>query len=185
MTRFQAIERKIKNGKIVIIREAIEVDADEICKCINIFIQNNEGMVWEQGEFSPTVEQQRATINNFNESSNEILLIAEYEGKILGTIDFRVGKRRRVEHAGEFGMSIMPNWRGLGLGFILLEALIGWARSNSGIEKMALRVIDSNVRAIELYKKFGFLQEGRCVRGLKYSNGTYADFIFMGLDVRT
>jgi RimJ/RimL family protein N-acetyltransferase len=82
-------------------------------------------------------------------------------------------------------MSILPSWRNQGLGTILLDAMINWTRLNPCIEKMTLRVISTNLHAIELYKKFGFQEEGRNVRGLKYCDGSYADFIFMGLDVRS
>jgi ribosomal protein S18 acetylase RimI-like enzyme len=52
------------------------------------------------------------------------------------------------------------------------------------LEKIKLSVIATNERAIGLYKRFGFQEEGRRLRELKYSNGSYADTILMARIVR-
>ena len=48
-----------------------------------------------------------------------------------------------------------------------------------GIEKIELQVFASNRPARALYRKFGFRQEGRRVRGRKL-DGKYDDVILMG-----
>jgi hypothetical protein len=50
---------------------------------------------------------------------------------------------------------------------------------NSEIEKINLRVLCSNERAIGIYKKFGFVEEGHCVSEIKYEDGTYVDELLM------
>jgi RimJ/RimL family protein N-acetyltransferase len=110
----------------------------------------------------------------------ELLLVAELNGQIIGNIDFHIGKRKRLAHAGEFGMSCVPAWRGKGLGELLLTEMLKWAKTHPRVEKVNLRVIGSNQRAISLYKKLGFQEEGRKLKEIKYADGTYADEVQMG-----
>ena len=84
---------------------------------------------------------------------------------------------------GEFGMSVLPKWRGQGIGSLLLSNLLAWARSNPAIEKVNLRVISNNEAGLSLYRKLGFKEEGRKLKKVKYGNNEYADDIHMGLFV--
>jgi RimJ/RimL family protein N-acetyltransferase len=143
-------------------------------------VDENDGQIWEPGEFRQTIEDEVKWIGGMLENTREILIVAEFNGQIIGNIDFHAGNRKRTSHAGEFGMGMLPEWRSRGLGSILLGALIEWARQVPGLEKINLRVLASNQRAIGLYKKFGFLEEGRRSREFKFSDGTYVDEISMG-----
>jgi RimJ/RimL family protein N-acetyltransferase len=58
--------------------------------------------------------------------------------------------------------------------------VIAWAKEVPQLENINLRVISNNLRAMGLYRKLGFLAEGRRVREIKYSDGSYADEILMG-----
>src|SRR5262245_8298378 len=111
--------------------------------------------------------------------------MAEAEGAIVGVIDFHIAARRRLSHWGSFGMSVRPGWRGCGLGNLLLERMIAWARSVPEIEKITLAVRADNRRAIALYKKHGFVQSGCARDNLKLSDGSYVDDITMELFVRS
>jgi len=68
--------------------------------------------------------------------------------------------------------------RGRGLGARLLRKALARCRRR-GIEKIELQVYASNRPARELYRKFGFRQEGRRVRARKL-DGKYDDVILMG-----
>ncbi len=80
---------------------------------------------------------------------------------------------------GDFGMSLLPEFRGIGIGKAMLMALLNWARANEKIEKVNLRVHSKNVSALQLYEKLGFREEGREVRGVKLAVGKYDDVICM------
>jgi len=67
------------------------------------------------------------------------------------------------------------------LGRCLLDALIRHVTDATLIEKINLRVISNNTRAIELYCGFGFQEEGRKAREFKYADGSYSDDVHMGL----
>jgi ribosomal protein S18 acetylase RimI-like enzyme len=56
------------------------------------------------------------------------------------------------------------------VGSALLAQAIAWARS-VGVEKLVLSVYPHNTGAIALYRKFGFVQEGRLSRQSRKSYG--------------
>jgi ribosomal protein S18 acetylase RimI-like enzyme len=79
----------------------------------------------------------------------------------------------------DIGMLIIVGWRGLGLGAMLLDAAIGWA-SAAGAHKMALEVWPHNSSALELYRRAGFVEEGRKRRHYRRQNGEIWDAVLMG-----
>jgi RimJ/RimL family protein N-acetyltransferase len=81
---------------------------------------------------------------------------------------------------GEIGMMVAADWRGRGVGTALVAAAIEWARAR-GLHKLALSVFPHNAAAIALYRKFGFLEEGRLVRHIRRADGQIWDLIEMGL----
>jgi ribosomal protein S18 acetylase RimI-like enzyme len=58
-----------------------------------------------------------------------------------------------------------------------MEEALGWSR-RVGIEKLVLAVYPHNDAAIALYRRFGFVEEGRLARHSRKSYG-YEDEILM------
>ena len=81
---------------------------------------------------------------------------------------------------GEIGMAVAREWRGRGVGSALLSAAIEWARDR-GLHKLSLGVFAHNTAAIELYRKFGFVEEGRLIKQYRRESGELWDAIEMGL----
>jgi len=81
----------------------------------------------------------------------------------------------------EIGMLVARDWRGRGVGSALMEAGIAWARERGDIHKLSLGVFAHNARAIALYEKFGFVEEGRLVKHYRRRSGELWDSIEMGL----
>jgi len=81
---------------------------------------------------------------------------------------------------GEIGMAIAREWRGRGVGTALLAAGVEWSRER-GLHKLSLSVFPHNAAAIALYRKFGFLEEGRRVNQIRRQSGELWDVVDMGL----
>ena len=81
---------------------------------------------------------------------------------------------------GEIGMAIARDWRGRGVGSALLAEAIEWARER-GLHKLSLSVFPHNAAAIALYRKFGFVEEGRRVKHYRRASGELWDALEMGL----
>jgi ribosomal protein S18 acetylase RimI-like enzyme len=81
---------------------------------------------------------------------------------------------------GEIGMAVAREWRGRGVGAALLTAAIAWARER-GLHKLSLSVFPHNAAAIALYRKFGFVEEGRRIKHYRRASGELWDALDMGL----
>ena len=79
----------------------------------------------------------------------------------------------------EFGMMVAADWRGRNVGPALMDAAIGWARG-AGAHKVTLQVWPHNHRAQALYRRFGFVEEGRLRRHYRRRNGELWDALVMG-----
>jgi putative acetyltransferase len=80
----------------------------------------------------------------------------------------------------DIGMLVRDDWRGKGIGTALLAAAISWA-SAAGAHKIALEVWPDNTAALRLYRRAGFVEEGRKRRHYRRRNGELWDSVLMGL----
>jgi len=109
--------------------------------------------------------------------------VALDEGKTVGWCDILPGEAAAgTAHVGRLGTGVHPAYRGQGLGQRLLEAAIARARER-GLEKIELTVYSSNLAAIALYRKVGFVDEGCKMRG-RVLDGIHDDILLMALDLR-
>jgi ribosomal protein S18 acetylase RimI-like enzyme len=81
---------------------------------------------------------------------------------------------------GEIGMAVARPWRGRGVGTALMAAAAEWARAE-GLHKLSLSVFAHNAAAIGLYRKAGYVEEGRRVQQYRRASGVLWDVIDMGL----
>ena len=89
------------------------------------------------------------------------LLVAVAGDEIVGFVhvDASCARLRRDRHGGR------TQWRGRGVGSALMTAAIEWARAE-GLHKLSLSVFAHNAAAIALYRKCGFVEEGRRVQAV-------------------
>jgi RimJ/RimL family protein N-acetyltransferase len=106
------------------------------------------------------------------------------EGTLVAVAGERIIGSLHIETSGhgfgEIGMAVARDWRGRGVGAALLAAAIDWARDH-GLHKLSLSVFAHNAAAIGLYRKVGFVEEGRRVKHFRRSSGELWDAIEMGL----
>ncbi len=103
-------------------------------------------------------------------------LVAVAGSEIVGSLHLDASRHG----FGELGMAVARDWRGRGVGSALIAAAIEWARER-GLHKLSLGVFAHNAAAIALYRKFGFVQEGRRVKHYRRASGELWDSIEMGL----
>jgi RimJ/RimL family protein N-acetyltransferase len=172
----------LKNGRLLVLREAEPRDAENILAYIEQVAGESENLTFGPGEFELTVEQERAFLQMCFDSPTSLYLLAELDGELAGTLSFSAGKRRRIRHTGEFGISVAQAFWGLGIGGYLLAYLIDWARAGEIVRKINLFVRTDNLPAIHLYEKYGFVREGTQTREF-YVRGQFIDVHLMGLQI--
>ena len=122
------------------------------------------------------VEARTAQFTSTITSTIASSIVAVADSQIIGMIHVEVSRHG----FGEFGMLVDREWRGSGVGSGLLQAAIDWAR-DQGLHKLCLEVFAHNTAGIALYRKYGFVDEGRRVRQYRRASGELWDSIVMGL----
>lgn len=174
------IQLRLKNGKPFIIRKPNISDARVILEYINAISRESDFLTFGEGEFNKTVEQEEKIIENTLKQNNALFILAEVDGEIAGMLNFSGGHRLRITHTGEFGVSVLKEYWGQGIGSSLIKYLIKWCKETGIIRKINLRVRSDNSSAISVYKKLGFKEEGLITRDFLI-NSIFYDSIAMGL----
>jgi RimJ/RimL family protein N-acetyltransferase len=170
---------KLRNGSECIIRRAVEKDTPDIVKYSNIVGGESDFLSYGRNEFSHSVEQERVIIREYSETNNRLFIVAVIDGNIVGMLTFWGNGRRRLEHWGEFGVSVLKRYQNIGVGSALLDYMIEWAKRSKLVRKVDLMVREDNYQAINLYEKMGFEVEGRIRRAMKVDDKFY-NFLYMG-----
>ena len=112
-----------------------------------------------------------------NRSPNDHVLVAEFDGHVIGSINLHCGVNRMAHSAG-FGRGIHDDFQGQGIGTQLMAAMVDLAENWLNIRRIGLQVYTDNEPAIALYKKFGFEIEATH-RGLVFRDGEYGNVYTM------
>lgn len=106
-------------------------------------------------------------------------LVAEREGVLVGHALLEPMVLIAQAHVFSLTIVVHPGHLEHGIGTALMVELMGWAENNPRVEKIELRVRATNARALALYKRFGFVEEGRFERRIRLPDGSYIDDVLM------
>jgi RimJ/RimL family protein N-acetyltransferase len=152
-----------------VIRGARPDDAPAMARLFAAVAEERDGIASEP----PVDVEERAA--QFARSA-DASLVAEAGGRIVGTINVDAGHFG----TGDIGMLVDADWRGRGIGLGLMHAAIDWSRGQ-GLHKLCLEVFPANTAAIALYRRCGFVEEGRRAKQYRRASGELWDSILMGL----
>lgn len=175
------IDRKdypLKRGGEFVIRTGAVADAVTLLRVTREVLEERDYLLTEPEEFHLTIQEEKDWIESYLDHPCRLLIVAEADDDIVGILDFRNGIRNRNMHTGTLGMLVTKPYRNQGVGKALLQTLLDWATAHPVIEKVALSVFADNLKAQALYRKMGFIEEGRRPREYK-RNGEYIDDIMM------
>lgn len=171
-----------KQGHQIEVREARIDDADGLIKCAKSYMKNGFIPLTEE-EFNPTVTEHENWIRGFIENENNLLLVVEANGLIIGNIDLTSHKRKMLSHTGFIGMGIHQDWQNQGIGAIMINKTKEWSIKNPNIEILWLQVFSNNEKGIHLYTKSGFIETGRQKNFIKTESNQYIDNVIMTLNL--
>ena len=160
------------------IRSAIHEDADRLSEVRLEIDSETENMYRERGEAFIDRLGFEDIIKSDSEHPRNLFLVVEIENQIVGFSRCVGNDLKRTKHKVEFGVCILKNYWGYGMGKNLLKETINWANSNE-IKKITLSALETNKNAIELYKSFGFEIEGVLKNDKLLSDDIYYNTILM------
>ena len=105
--------------------------------------------------------------------------VAVSAGEVVGWCDVTPKERPIYAHGGVLGIGLLPRFRGQGIGTNLIRSTLAATRT-IGLHRVELTVRQNNTRAIELYRKVGFVVEG-LQRDAVQIDGLYENTVCMAL----
>ena len=175
-------EHTLKDRRTLSVRIGSAKDAQELLDYLEDVSGETSYLSFGQGEFDMTLEEETAYLESSRLVANRIYLVGRVDGRIVGSVSYDGGRRPRTQHTGELGISVRKEYWGQGVGTVLMDLLIEWARANRTVTKLNLRVRVDNDRAIRLYESYAFEVEGTVRRDMLI-DGVYHDHLLMGLIV--
>ncbi|KMK76826.1 GNAT family N-acetyltransferase [Alkalihalobacillus pseudalcaliphilus] len=146
------------------IREARVQDAERFLE-LTKSVDKSGYMLYEPGEKTMTVDQQKALIERISHDQTSTFLVAETSNTLIGFIGAFGGSLKRNRHSAYLVIGVDESYRGQGVGTKLFEHIFRWAKS-AAITRLELTVMTSNTAAFLLYQKVGFTIEGEKVHSL-------------------
>lgn len=162
-----------------IVRSAVTKDAKDLSEIRLQIDGETENLDREKGEGYIDTPGFEELIKTDTENIKNLFLVAVMNDQIVGFSRCEGNLLKRFAHKVEFGVCVLKDYWGYGIGTTLLKESITWADSNK-TSKITLNVLETNDKAIELYKKFGFKIEGILENDKILSDGQYYNTVVMG-----
>ena len=173
----------LKNGRICRLRNGTASDGQALLDEFNLAHEQTDYLLTYPGEHSYTAQQEADFLQAKTDSADEIELLAELDGKIVGCAGINcVGRKEKIRHRAEFGISVDKAYWGLGIGRALTEACIECAKK-AGYVQLELEVVAENRSAIGLYESVGFVEYGRNPKGFRSRFISWQEVVLMRLEL--
>jgi len=176
----------LKDGSSAVIRYPKWEDLESLLEYTNT-ISNEDTFILMSGEettFSGQAGYLAGVIDQINNGFGVTVLVIS-KNKVIGLCDINKIRpnRIRVSHRAALGISIAKDYRGFGIGKILLTETIEQAKLTlTGLKMLELTVFEINTKAVNLYQKLGFKIVGK-IEGGYYYKGNYETQLQMILNL--
>lgn len=173
----------LKSGVELFVRNAVASDTRAVRDIMQRTHAETDYLLSYPDEQSVDDEQEARSLAETERSDNEVELVAVVDGRIVGSAGVTaVGGRRKLAHRARFGISVLKDYWGMGIGRVVMEASIDCAR-RAGYTQLELDVVAGNERAVSLYRRAGFEEYGRNPRGYRSAAAGYQELVHMRLEL--
>ncbi|WP_064093178.1 GNAT family N-acetyltransferase [Rossellomorea aquimaris] len=176
--KIKSKEFNVRNVRYIV-RSADKNDAKALSQVRLQVDGETENLDREKGENYIDESGFKQVIENDTDSMTNLFIVAEVGSRIVGFARCEGNKLKRSAHKVEFGVCVLKEFWGYGIGRTLLNESVSWADGNE-IKKITLKVLETNRKAIELYEGCGFEVEGILKQDKLLSDGNYYNTILMG-----
>lgn len=174
---------RLKNGIECCLRNGTECDGQAVLDHFHLTHGETDYLLTYPDENCFDVMQESQFLKEKSESKNEIEIVAVVNHAVVGTAGVEaVGKKYKVRHRAELGISVAKEFWGLGIGQALTAACMECART-AGYIQLELSAVAGNARALSMYKKAGFVEYGRNPKGFHSRLAGFQEVIYMRLEL--
>ncbi|MBN2729134.1 MAG: GNAT family N-acetyltransferase [Bacteroidales bacterium] len=167
------------NQNKLVIREITIKDACNLLHFAKDILREDIYSFTSIEEFNYSEEEEKEWISNILKNKNNILLVVEQDGDLIGNISITQSLTSKSSHVSELSINVDKKYRNKGIGKMMMDIALKKVAECSDIKKIVLQVFCTNERAISLYKKFGFKEEGIFKQHIKFNDESYVDVCFM------
>lgn len=161
----------LKNGKEAVLRSPSASDAMGLLENLKICAFETDFLNRYPEEYTQTEEEEIRHLENFNNSSNGVMIVCTVDGEIAGTCCIMPQLRIKTKHRAIVAISLVSKYWGLGIGTAMFEEMSAIAKGN-GVLQLELDYIEGNERARALYEKSGFVQVAERPDAIRLKDGT-------------
>ena len=169
----------LRDGRSCLLRNAAAEDGQAV---LDTFIRTHaetDFLLTYPDETTFTAEEEAQFLQGKADSGDEIEIVAVLDGKIVGSAGIgKVGRRDKIKHRAEFGVSVLKEHWGRGIGRALTEGCIECATA-AGYLQLELDAVADNTAALALYQSVGFREYGRNPRGFRTRSGDWQELVLM------
>lgn len=184
MAEIESLQVVLNNKKVCTIRTAMPSDAKSVIQYVKKILKETDFNTTDPDEFPSEIAKEKKFLRESMKAPADYAILAEVDGKVVSFLDFNAHKRRRLAHSGEFGISVLKKFWGVGVASAMLKVLIANARHNLQLRMITLKTHANNKRAIALYQKHGFRKAGLIPSEVKRrSKKGYDDTLIMILEL--
>ena len=125
-----------------------------------------------------SVDQTQALFDDLAKLEDMVRFAIEAEGELVGDCSLHdIDKHNRT---CDVGIAIGKPYWSQGYGQEALRLLVDYAFKNHNMHRVGLEVLADEPRAVNCYRKVGFVEEGR-LRQRDWANGEYHDVMVMSI----
>lgn len=170
---------RLKDGRECCLRNGTKADGAAVEAVFNLTHEQTDYLLSYADENSFNAEQEGDFLQAKTDSANEIELLAEIDGTVVGLAGITaLGSKDKIKHRAEFGISVDQAYWGLGIGRALTRACIECAAA-AGYAQLELEAVAENGRALALYAGEGFREYGRNPLGFRTRQGRWQELVLM------
>ena len=156
----------------MIIRKATQADYDQIWDIFSSVTQRGDTYV-----FPP--DTPKADLGKHWLAEYMTTFVAEEEGGISGTYVIKPNQPGLGSHIANCSYMVSPDAQGKGIGKMMCEHSIAWAKESGYIGIQFNIVVSTNVVAVGLWKKYGFEIIGTTPKGFRHPQLGFVDTYVM------
>lgn len=153
-----------------------EAEADDVEGILDLLEEVAGEGRWLGAELPFDREERNESFLAAMQDDRKVIFVAKSEPEVIGNLGLEVASYG----VAQFGMCVAQSWRGRGVGTALIQEAIAAAR-RLGAHKISCQVWPHNQAARRLYRRHGFVEEGRLRRHYPRRSGEIWDAVVMGL----
>ena len=157
----------------------VQQDYDKVWDIFSNVIRTGDTYV-----FDPDTPKESLSRNWFADYMDTFVAV-DSDGEILGTYIIKPNQIDLGNHIANCGYMVNPKYRGKGIGKLLCEHSMAFAKDKGYLGIQFNIVVSTNTIAVALWKKLGFEIIGTTPNGFRHKSLGFVDTYIMFKDLRT